>query len=126
MSNFEIPDDIQAFIVQYLDSIAKVEALTLLRSDPDRSWKPDELAARLYITPGEAKAVLEGLQGAGLLTAREVGFQYRCEDRELGAKAGKAVELYRTHLIAVTNLIHARGVRRIQQFADAFKLRKDK
>ena len=34
-------------------------------------------------------------------------------------------EFYRTHLVDVTDIIHARTGRKARQFADAFKLRKD-
>jgi hypothetical protein len=37
----------------------------------------------------------------------------------------RLVQLYDTHLIAITNLIHSKpSASRIQQFADAFQLRK--
>ena len=34
-------------------------------------------------------------------------------------------EFYRSHLVEVTDLIHNRAGRKAQQFADAFKLRRD-
>ena len=41
------------------------------------------------------------------------------------ATVQRLVHLYDTHLIAITNLIHSKpSASRVQQFADAFKLRK--
>ena len=39
---------------------------------------------------------------------------------------GRLARFYGTHLIPVTNLIHGKPVSRIREFADAFKLRKDR
>jgi hypothetical protein len=47
------------------------------------------------------------------------------ETVELAALLEMLSEFYRTHLVDVTDLIHNRTGRKAQQFADAFKLRKD-
>ena len=38
----------------------------------------------------------------------------------------RLAEIYAKHLVPVTNLIHSKPKPRIQEFADAFRLRKDK
>ena len=44
---------------------------------------------------------------------------------ELAVVVEQLAGYYRSHLVQVTDMIHSRTSRRAQQFADAFKLRKD-
>ena len=39
---------------------------------------------------------------------------------------GQVADLYSRYLVPVTNLIHTKKTSRIQEFADAFRIRKDK
>jgi hypothetical protein len=40
MAREPIPDDLREFILGYIDSIAQLEALLLLRRNPSTSWMP--------------------------------------------------------------------------------------
>jgi hypothetical protein len=127
MSEALIPDDVRAFLLQHIDSIAQLEALLLLRTDPGCVWTAETLAKRLYITAREAAAVLERLAADSFLTTPQGvpgRYQYHPASGELAAMVDRVAALYATYLIPVTNLIHAKPRSRVQEFADAFKLRK--
>ena len=47
------------------------------------------------------------------------------EDRRHRQMLDMLADYYRSHLVAVTDIIHSKTARKAQQFADAFKLRKD-
>ena len=126
MADTQIPDDIRDFILNFVDSIAHIEALMLLRRDPDLSWDGITLAARLYISVDEAKRILDELGARGLLMVDNGVYRYGCASPELKALVDRLAPIYATQLIAVTNLVHAKTSNRIKQFADAFRLRKDK
>ena len=119
-----IPADIQDFVLRHIDSIAHMEALLMLRRDEAQAWAPEAVAARLYIAPADAAAVLERLAALGLLRKEVEGFRYGCAAPEAHEMVDRLASLYASHLIPITNLIHAKRENRIQQFADAFKLRK--
>jgi hypothetical protein len=119
-----IPEDVRDFVIKHIDSIAHLEALLLLRGNPDEYWTAGSAAKRLYISEEDTANVLARLSSDGFLAANEQGFSYGCKDTELEQMVARLEKLYARHLIPVTNLIHAKPSR-IREFADAFKLRKD-
>jgi hypothetical protein len=126
MSSDVIPEEIRQFIFRYIDSIAQLEALLLLRADPGRAWDAGEVAKRLYVGEREVVPLLERLQGDGfLLLDEEQRFRYRPTADELARLVDRLAEVYAKHLVPVTNLVHAKPRLRVQEFADAFKWRKE-
>ena len=62
-----IPSEIREFIDAYIDSVAQLEALLLLRRDPEVTWDAESTAGRLYISSEEAAALLKKLASDGFL-----------------------------------------------------------
>jgi hypothetical protein len=123
-----IPDDVKAFLLQRIDAIAQLEALLLLRTNPALTWDAEDLAKRLYITGQETTAILHHLQVNGFLVAAKDSsgvYQYQPASPDLAHMVDRIAELYARYLIPVTQLIHAKPLTRVQEFADAFKLKKD-
>ncbi len=118
-----IPDDVRDFILRHIDSVAQLEALLLLRANNNESWDAARSAARLYTGEEEIKKVLTQLCADGLLSHRDGVYRYECPP-EVQAAVDRLAEAYRRHLIPVTNVIHTKP-RRIREFANAFKFRKD-
>jgi hypothetical protein len=125
MVDSPIPQDIQEFILKHIDSISHMEALLLLWRNPDVSWDIARLAQRLYVTEKNAQAVLMRLHGLGLIAESRGVYHYRPSLENAEVMVDRLAQLYATHLIPITNLIHSKPSRRIQEFADAFNLRKD-
>jgi hypothetical protein len=115
------------FILDKIDTVAQLEGLLILWSTTDDEWSAQSLADRLYITEEQTVDLL------GILCTRELiitkagkppVFQYQPSSTELKEKVDRLARLYSKNLLAVTNLIHSKPKTRVQQFADAFKLRK--
>ncbi|HSE87198.1 MAG TPA: hypothetical protein VLJ79_13315 [Candidatus Binatia bacterium] len=126
-SNF-IPKDVAQFILEKIDSIAQLEALLLLRSNPEEKWSIGALAGRLYIDEKQTAELLVRLsvQGFVLSSSDEPRlYKYQPSSMELRGMVERLAEIYSKLLVPVTNLIHSKPKTRIQEFADAFKLRKD-
>lgn len=123
MTEESIPGDVRRFIASYIDSVGELEALLLLRSMP-RDWAAGEVAARLYTREADTVDMLDRLCRAGLLVRRDKAYRYECRTEELRLMVDALAGLYARQLIPITNLIHAKS-RRIRQFADAFRFRKD-
>jgi len=124
-----IPEDIEQFIVEKIDSVAEMEALLLLRSKPEASWSIASLAKRLYIAEEQTAIVLDHLCREGLLTIssnEQPSYRYQPMSLELQNSVDRVAEMYTKHLVPVSNLIHSKPRARVQEFADAFRLRKDK
>lgn len=128
MSADPIPEDVKKFILFKIDSIAQMEALLLLRENAQEKWDTATVARRLYISEQETADVLAQLWSQGFLAVNSGApplYQYSPTSPELGQMVDRMAEVYARHLVPVTNLIHSKPRTRIQEFADAFKLRKD-
>jgi hypothetical protein len=125
MADELIPGNVRDFILRHIDSVAQLEALLLLRGNPDEIWDIARMAKRLYANEQEIADVLARLCEHGLAAVSEGGYGYDCKITETQEVVDRLAEVYSRHLIPITNMIHAKP-RRIREFADAFKLRKDR
>jgi len=128
MADDLIPDDIRQFILQNIDSIVQLEALLLLRVNRGLEWNADAVARRLYIKAEETLPWLERLCADGYLvldSGNPSVYRYQPRSAELGQMIDRLADVYARHLVPVTHLIHSKPRTRVQEFADAFRLRKD-
>jgi hypothetical protein len=105
-----------------------MEALLLLRENPQQRWELAAVAQRLYIDDEQAGKVLARLREQELLVAdpsRSFAYRYQPGSVVLSQMVDRVAEIYSKHLVPVTNLIHSKPKSRVQEFADAFKFRKD-
>jgi hypothetical protein len=63
-----IPEDVAQFIIEKIDSVAQLEALLLLRDNPEQQWDIAAVAKRLYIDDEQAGKVLARLREVLLQT----------------------------------------------------------
>jgi hypothetical protein len=124
MDGDAIPADVREFILRYIESIAELEALLLLRREAHVLWHEQSLGQRLYIPEQAAGEILGRLAAIGFLSRTDGKHQYRPRTDELRDTVDRLAAIYAIQLIPVTNLIHSKPSR-IREFADAFKLRKD-
>jgi hypothetical protein len=129
MNTEKISDDIRRFIL-VIPSIPYLEAMLLLRNTSSQLWVAEKLAQSLFIQRETAEDVLKDLCTAGICVCQESDadqFKYQPRSGEIDAIIGRLAKLYAENLIEVTNIIHSNANRnqRIQQFADAFKWRKE-
>lgn len=126
-----LPDDLRRFLLASVNSIPYLEALLLLRSQPETRWSPRQVAQRLYVNEKKAQELLVELEAAGVVESTSLDgpqFRYQPVSEELRRILDGLAEVYAHHLVEVTHLIHSRGDKReqrAQKFADAFRWRKD-
>lgn len=123
-------DELRRFI-HTIASIPQIEAILLFHQTPSQVWDENAIAQRLYLNHGQVGIMLKDLCAAGIceqLPDSESEFIYAPAASELGELIDQLAVYYSRNLIEVTNMIHSRTNtgRRVQQFADAFKFRKDK
>jgi len=123
-----LPDDLRRLIFA-IPSIPHLEALLLMRREP-LAWEAARLAQRLYLPTERAAHILADLLAAQLCSPIEdtPGAYRYAPASETEALVDSLQRYYSSHLIEVTNMIHAnsRPHSRIREFADAFKWRKKK
>jgi len=129
MGKPSIPEDLRRFVLTSIPSVPFLEALLLMRAAPAETWRRDTLARRLYVREKTADGLLADLCRAGIAVrcpdAGADGFRYAPRDPGLRERIDRLADVYATHLVEVTHLIHASLDRKAHQFADAFKWRKD-
>ncbi|HVE53865.1 MAG TPA: hypothetical protein VNB23_10840 [Ramlibacter sp.] len=126
MSKDSVPGEVRRFLLTSVPSVPYLEALLLLRAEPERVWDSFGVAGRLYIGEGQAQELLRMLAAAGV--AREDGpgrFTYTPAGAELQRTLEALADTYSKNLVGVTDLIHSRVDKRAHQFAGAFRIRKD-
>jgi hypothetical protein len=127
MSN-EFSPTIKQFISDQFDSVAELELLLLLRTDPSRTWTAQEAGAALYANPDAVSLLMDALKSKRLLETEgsEQRFFFRPESDELFRLIDELADLYRERRVAVITLIYSKPIDKIRSFADSFRLRKDK
>lgn len=128
MAQQAIPEDIRRFVLTSIPSVPHLEALLLLRGTPGQ-WSTAALAERLYLGEKQAAGLLDDLCNSGMAVVNSAehatSYRYQPASELLSATIDNLADFYARHLVDVTHLIHSRHDRKAQQFADAFKWRKD-
>jgi len=129
MNRPPIPEDLRRFVLTSVPSVPFLEALLLLRSNSGQQWSGEMLARRLYTSERTAQGLLDELCRSGMAAPcpppHEQCYCYAPASDTLRERIDGLAELYARHLVDVTTLIHSTLDRKAQQFADAFRLRKD-
>lgn len=122
-----IADDVRRFILTSIPSVPFMEAILLFKALPGQAVETRSVAERLYTSEKHASVLVEQLAAARIIEpVRGDPQAYRfAPSPELAAMLDKVTHAYVHNLIGVTRLIHSRTERMAQQFADAFKIRKD-
>ncbi len=127
MAQEKIPEDIQRFILMGIVSVPYLEAMLLLHSEPQRPWDSKEVAARLYVSDKKSAQLLDHLcvAGVAVLDADGHSYSYHPSSEQLHDMISRLAKTYAENLVEVTQLIHSVTGKKAQQFADAFRWRKD-
>ncbi|MCC2974337.1 hypothetical protein [Massilia sp. IC2-476] len=129
MNRQPIPEDLRRFVLTSVPSVPFLEALLLLRANPGQEWTGEMLAGRLYTSERTAQGLLDELCRAGMAAPcpgpQAQRYCYAPASEALRERVDNLAELYSRHLVDITNLIHSTLDRKAQQFADAFRLRKE-
>jgi hypothetical protein len=123
-----IPEQVQRFVVDHIDSIAELEAVLFLREHRDRSWTCALVADRIYSSEEVTAGLLVKLTKRGLVTAdgpTPALFRYGPSSLEVARLVDQLAEVYAKYLVPVTDLVHKKSRRNIQGLADAFKFTKE-
>jgi hypothetical protein len=124
-----LPPAVRRFIEARIDSIEQLEIVLLLYRYPERSWTARDIADTLRLSPRAAARDLEMLARRNLLDVRlgdTVRYRYAPAVPELAAAARAVAECYRDKRTEIVALVAARGRRSLRDFADAFRITKDR
>ena len=121
-----LPDDVAGFIDAFISSVEQIEALLLLKADPEIPRTAGNIAKRLYTAEESIDGRLGDLVSHGLVTRSGDSYSFAPKTDALAAGVDRLAEFYVKRKVAVINRIFAAPTDDVQSFADAFRLRKDK
>ncbi len=129
MKRSDIPDAVRRFVGAYVDSLEQLEVVLWLHGNAHRSWTADEVTMELRLSRDSVSRRLERLHAQRLLL-REDGapptYRFDAGNQALAQDVAAVARTYKERRVSVVNLIFSNPVDNVLEFADAFKLKKDR
>jgi len=125
----DFSDEFCQFLQSAVPAVEAAELLLVLRRDPARSWRVDELVTALgpgvSLRDEQAARFLDEFQARGLITLdAERRAQYRPSSDSIAGHAAVLEKVYRERPVTLIRVIYGLRDSKIRSFADAFRLRR--
>lgn len=123
-----LPASLLQFIRHAVPTYQAAEVLLFFASNPERTFKPEEIVVAMRPTVVTVPAVREYTTlfvARGLLTEQDGDFGYAPASRELEDAIGELTHAYNERPVTLIGTIYRIADSTIQSFSDSFKLRKD-
>ena len=125
MSTTSLSDSVKKFIVDYIDSVGKLEVLLRLARDEQRSWSAAEISRELRSNDALAERYLNELSARKLLRSESGVYRYAPATVDLRENVSDLSNAYEIFHLRIIQLIYEKPASSIQQFADAFKIKNE-
>jgi hypothetical protein len=128
MTDPDFPDDLRAFLQEYISSVDAAELLVVLARDPTRGYRLGDAIAAMrptVLSEPAARSYLIHFEAHGLVTS-EGGATYRYSPATpaLDAAVRALTKAYNERPVTLVRTIYAPKDEKIRSFADAFRLKK--
>jgi hypothetical protein len=121
-----ISDDAKTFLRAVIRSVWALELLLLLRKQRDRAWTVDALTRELRASDTAIRQALPNFRIAGLIQDEaDETIRYTPATTQLDALVQEVASEYANRPFAILNEILAPRETNVEQFARAFRIRKD-
>jgi hypothetical protein len=127
-----MPDEpgVQArkFVAQFITSVAQLEMLLLLRTNPGESWSAENLARELRVETPWAEAQLRQFCDSGLAECSgspEALYRFRAATPAIDEAVTALSREYLIHRVSIIEAIYSKPSGSIRVFADAFRIKKE-
>ena len=127
MTNNPISDELQKFIAAHIHSVEQMEILCLLAENPSKAWSEDDVFKHIQSSHDSVASNLRSFLAKGLLVFEPAtSYRFISDGKESARLALELVRTYRERRVTIVELIYRRSSDPIRNFADAFRIRKDK
>jgi DNA-binding MarR family transcriptional regulator len=129
MEDIPAQQDVDEFILRWIDSVPHLEALLLLWNARPREWSVTDMARALYVHTDMASGILEDLAQHGLISpvSSQTGrYVYGPQSDEQNKLMQALDRTYRHELVRISTMIHSKAPSALRDFARAFRFTKDK
>jgi hypothetical protein len=121
--------ELERFIAEEIQNLEQVEILLLLSSHPQRAWSAQNVYDVVKSNLDSVGARLEELTARGFLkkeTAPETGYTFSPEQNGIGKVVNELREAYKERPVKVVQAIYSKPPDAVQEFARAFRVRKER
>lgn len=123
-----IPEDVSRFLQAYIASVEQLEILRVLGEAPERELSDDDLRKLAQVSLEAIHPHLRTMNERGLLRSRTIESRmfgrYGPHSPELEEQVGRLLEFYRRHPVTMIRMVYKRSKAALDDFADAFRIRK--
>ena len=127
MANHSVTPDLARFIARYIHSVEQLEILFLVGSNPNKSWTSAEVFHEIQSSETSVAACLRKFQDEGFLISKEDGsFRYSPSRLAMADMVRELSIAYRERRVTIVEMIYNKPPDPLQDFAEAFRFRKDK
>ncbi len=130
MSESDLPDDVRRLIETSIPTLEALEIMLLLARDPGREWQASAIPRLLVparTTETQVQEYLVVLAEHGIVTVGAEGrFVYAPRSDELTRAVEGLIVAYHQRPVTLIRAVYASAdLRKVQSFADAFRLRRE-
>jgi len=125
VSSEPVPENVRRFVIQHVQSIAQLEILLLVSSSSERWWTVKEIYKALLNNEAMVQKTLDDFTHRRLVVKSDsetYQFSSLEEDRAL---MRSTAEIYRDRPGKIVQLIYETPASEIEEFARAFRIRKE-
>lgn len=122
----DFPENVREFMKNYINSVAILDLLILIKNQPNREWTATEVSAEMRTNPSYASLQLNQLVDAKVLeVAERKGFYRYRQDSPHHDVIVQLEELYHLKKSSIINQIYSQPLDSLRDFANAFKIKRD-
>jgi hypothetical protein len=128
MSEKNFSEELEKFIAVEINSLEQLEILLLLSGNPDKWWTAKNVYEVVKSSVQSVQDRLEEMVARGILrkeTENEARFQFRPKDEGVWRITTELRDAYKERSVKVVQAIYSKPPDAVQEFARAFRLRKD-
>jgi len=119
--------EVRQFIAIHIHSIEQLEVLLVLCESSAKSWSAAEVYRKVQSSEKSVTDCLESFRYSGLATLSPEGlYRFSPDEAGLNGIASALSQAYRERRVSVIECIYKRPSDTIQNFANAFRLRKER
>ena len=121
-----MPESVRELIRRAIRSVADLETLLLLSSQPDREWHISDISRALYVAGSAAEAQLEHITSQGFAVSPSSGvYCYAPMDDKARMAVEELAVAYEQLRVRVIEYIYSRPSDSVRSFAHAFRFKGD-
>lgn len=127
MANNPVSQELLRFTARYIHSVEQLEILCLVSSNPAKYWSVAEVLHEVQSAEQSISSCLKRFEEDGFLVSRKEGkFQFSPTQPSLADSVRDLSKTYRERRVTIVEMIYKKPSDPIQDFAEAFRFKKEK